>query len=160
MILKIRDIHTVARDVVIDDGNLVFARLITGGEEARAIAYFANHKGGHADAHPHVGWVRIQAGVTQVIVRPVFAQGIAQKIVTLYLPLLDERRYFIARREEVERQFPRFLRACTPYPVPRRLPSPERWGTKLDTYDSLDLVALAFSEPDIQGLLKEASRAN
>jgi hypothetical protein len=145
---------------VIDEGSLVFARLITGGEEARAIAYFANHKGGYADAHPYIGWVRIKAEITHVHVGTVFVQGIAQKIVTLYMPLLDERIYFVARRDEVERQFPRFLHARTPYPVPHRLPSPERWGEKLDTYDSLDLVALAFGEPEIQELLKEASHAN
>ncbi len=159
MILKIRDIHTFSRDVAIDDETLVFARLIAGSEEARAIAYFVAHKGGYVDAQPHLGWVRIQAEATLVQIESISVQGIAQKIVTLYLPLLSGRCYFIARQEQVERQFRRFLYACTPYPVPRRLPPPERWGERLEIYDAAGLVALALSEMDIQELLKEASRA-
>jgi len=159
MILKIRDIHAYACDVVVDNTNLVFARLIASGEEARAIAYFATQKGGYADAHPHLGWVHIQAEATRVQIETVSAQGIAQKIVTLYLPALSGRCYFVARQDEVERQFRRFLHACTPYPTPSRLPPPERWGEKLETYDGQGLVALALSEPDIQELLKEASHA-
>lgn len=159
MILKIRDIHALARDVMIDDGNLVFARLIASGEEARAIAYFAAHKGGYVEAHPHLGWVRLQDQATQVSIQGVTIQGIAQKIVTLYLPALFERRYFIAPQEGVARQFRRFLHAHTPYPIPRRLPSPGRWGEELESYDSQGLVALAFREADIQELLKEASNA-
>ncbi len=159
MILRIRDIQVLARDVAIDKEELVFARLIASGEEARAIAYFAAQKGGYVDAQPHVGWAHIQARATQVRIESITIQGIAQKIITLYLPFLSGRCYFIARQEEVERQFHRFLHACTPYPVPRRLPSPERWGKGLETYDAQGLVALALGEAEIQELLKEASRA-
>lgn len=159
MILKIRDIHALARDVMIDDGTLVFARLIASGEEARAIAYFAAYKGGYIDAHPHLGWVRLQDKATQVQVESISIQGIAQKIVTLYLPALFGRRYFIAPQEGVARQFRHFLHAHTSYPVPHRLPPPGRWGEELESYDSQGLVALAFREADIQELLKEASNA-
>ncbi len=80
MILKIRDIHAFARDVAVDNGTLVFARLITGSQEARAIAYFVAHKGGYADAQPHLGWVHIQGEATRVQIEPISAQGIAQSI--------------------------------------------------------------------------------
>jgi hypothetical protein len=159
MILRIRDIHALARNVVIDNGNLVFARLISGSEEARAIAYFVAQKGGYVDAHPYLSWVHIQAATTQVHVESAWVQGVAQKIITLYLPVLSDRFYFVAWQGEVERQFRRFLHASTPYPIPRRLPPPERWGERLDLYDAQGLVALAFREIDIQELLKEASLA-
>jgi hypothetical protein len=159
MFLKIRDIHAFARDVVVDNGTLVFARLITGGQEARAIVYFVAHKGGYADAQPHLGWVHIQGEATRVRIEPISAQGIAQKLVSLYLPTLSGRCYFIARSDQAERQFRRFLHASTPYPIPRRLPSPERWGEALETYEAQGLVALAFHYTDIQELLKEASHA-
>lgn len=160
MILKIRDIHAFARDVAVDNGTLVFARLIAGGQEARAIAYFAAHKGGYADAQPHLGWVNIQGEATRVQIEPISAQGIAQKLVSLYLPALSGRCYFIARGDQAEQQFRRFLHASAPYPIPRRLPLPERWGEVLETYESQDLVALAFNLTDIQELLKEASHAS
>jgi putative transposase len=146
MILKIRDVHAFARDVAIDNGTLIFARMITGGQEARAIAYFAAHKGGYADAQPHLGWVHIQPEATRVQIESIFAQGIAQKIVTLYLPAMSGRYYFVARQDAVESRFRCFLHACTPYPIPRRLPPPERWGEALETYESQCLVALAFHE--------------
>jgi hypothetical protein len=160
MILKMRDIHTIARDVVVDNGALVFARLITGGQEARAIAYFAAHKGGYADAQPHLGWVHIQPEATRVHIETITVQGIAQRLVSLYLPAFDGRCYFIARTDQVERQFRRFLHAITPYPIPRRLPPPEGWGEKLETYENQGLTALAYNDTDIQELLKEASHAS
>jgi len=160
MILKIRDIHAFARDVVVDNGTLVFARLVTEGQEARAVAYFAAHKGGYVDAQPDLGWVRIQPEATRVEIKPISVQGIGQKLVTLYLPALSGCCYFIARQEQAERQFHRFLHASTPYPIPRQLPLPDHWGEKLETYDSPGLVALAFHDTDIQELLKEASYAS
>jgi hypothetical protein len=159
MILRIRDIHAYARDMAIDSSALIFARLITGGQEARAIAYFAAHKGGYADAQPQLGWVHIQPEATRVQIEAISVQGIAQKLVTLYLPAMSGRYYFVARQDAVESQFRRFLHACTPYPIPCRLPPPERWGEALEKYESQGLVALVFHETDIQELLKEASRA-
>lgn len=160
MILKMRDTYAFARDVVVDDGTLVFARLITGGQEARAIAYFAAHKGGYADAQPHLGWVHIQPEATRVQIETITVQGITQRLISLYLPSLTDRRYFIARADQVERQFRRFLHASTPYPIPHRLPPPEGWGEKLETYESQGLTALAYNDTDIQELLKEASHAS
>jgi hypothetical protein len=159
MILRIRDIHALAREVVVDDGKLVFARLISGSQEARAIAYFVAQKGGYADAHPYVSWVQIQAATTQVHVDSTWVQGVAQKIITLYLPAVSSRFYFIAWQAAVERQFHRFLQASTPYPIPHHLPPPEHWGERLETYEAQGLVALAFRDIDIQELLKEASHA-
>jgi len=83
MILKIRDIHAYGRDATIDNGTLIFARLITGGQEARAIAYFAAHKGGYADAQPHLGWIHIQPEATRVQIENISVQGIGQKLVGL-----------------------------------------------------------------------------
>ncbi len=160
MILKIRDIHAFARDVAVDNGALIFARLIVGSQEARAIAYFVAYKGGYVDAQPHLGWVHIQGEATRVQIEPISAQGIAQKLISLYLPALSGRCYFIARGDQAEHQFRRFLHASTPYPIPRRLPPPERWGEALETYEAQGLVALAFQQTDIQELLKEASHAS
>lgn len=160
MILKIRDIHAYARDVAIDNGTLIFARMITGGQEARALAYFVTQKGGYVDAQPHLGWVHIQPEATRVQIAPISVQGIVQKIVTLYLPALSGRYYFVTRQDAVESQFRRFLHAYTPYPIPRQLPPPEHQGEQLETYKCQNLVALAFHETDIQELLKEASYAS
>jgi len=158
MILKFKDIRVQAQDVVLDEQHeiLVFARMLASPEEARAIAYYVQ-KGGFVDTEPYAGFTRTApASHTRLSATNLPVQGVAAKLVTLYVPRLDDL-YFVAAGERVAQDFRRFLHAHTPYPVPPDIHPNLTHAVELEVHAREKVLAWRLSDQNIRDILQEAT---